>query len=222
MRRCGAKDSWTTEGVDLNCYLVREFQAMAEIASLLGQDREALSCRRQAQDLWSKIDSVLWHEADGFYYDRNERTGKPVRVKSISGLLPLWLGLVPEAKAARLVKEHLLNPAEFWLEYPVAAWAKTEPDHGQDLTDWGCNWRGTTWIPTNYMLMHGLMRCGFSDIARDLAYKTFELAVSKNRTTREYYNAETGAGKGLETLSGPAAELPAWRLNREKAIRGGN
>ena len=99
-----------------------------------------------------------------------------MKVKSAAGFLPLWAGIVSPRRAERLVKEHLTNPEEFWIEFPIACYAKTEPDYVQgDIRDWGCNWRGSTWIPTNYMIMHGLIDYGYADIARELARKTVEL-----------------------------------------------
>ena len=203
--RAGGLNKCEIEGVDLNCYLVREYQAMAEIASLLKMTDKEKIYKLKAGLLWEKIDSTLWDDKDGFYYDRNEKTGEIVRVKSVAGLIPLWLGLVSEEKAKRLIEEHLLNPNEFWLEFPLAAWSKSEPDYDQNADDWGCNWRGTTWIPTNYMLMHGLMNYGYFDDARKLAYKNLDMVLNKNNVTREYYNAETGGGKGLNPFWGWSA-----------------
>jgi hypothetical protein len=205
MPRADAYGSWTVEGTDLNIYLVRELQAMAKLVERRGLADKARRFRDASRAIRQAVDDLLWDERDGFYYDRNERTGKPIRIKTIAGLLPLWLDHLDAGRAKRLVEEHLLNPDAFWLKYPVASWAKDEPGYDQDATDWGCNWRGTTWIPTNYVLMHGLMRHGYEDTARELAYRTFDLALARNRTTREYYNAETGEGKGLDPFWGWSA-----------------
>ena len=142
----------------------------------------------------------------GEFYDRNERTGKRIRVKSVSGFTPLWIGIVPKQRAQRLIAEHLLNEREFWLQYPVAGYAKSEPDYFQaPWTQDNCNWRGTTWIPTNYMLFHALLDYGYQKQAKELANRTFDLVLRQNRVTREYYNAETGAGQGLNPFWGWSA-----------------
>jgi len=94
-----------------------------------------------------------------------------------------------------MVNEHLLNPTEFWLTYPVASYAKTEPDYYQG-SHHECNWRGSTWVPLNYMIFHGLQHYGFHKEARELATRLFDMAVLKNPVLREYYNAETGDGLG--------------------------
>lgn len=199
--RLGYDGVMEVEGVDLNCYLYRELCAMEVLSQKLGLVCNAVKYRKHADRLAKLINDVFWDEQDGFYYDRNERTGKPVSIKSIAGLLPLWLGIVPRDRAERLVKEHITNPEEFWLEYPLATWAKNEPGYYQQRLGDECAWMGATWIPTNYMVFHGLIRYGYRDIARELALKTYALAIG-NPETREYYNGETGAGQGLNPFWG--------------------
>ena len=129
------------------------------------------------------------------YFDRNEKTGKRVYVKSATNFMPLFAGAATTARAKRTIHEHLRNPEEFWLTYPVASYAKTEPDYYQGSHK-ECNWRGPTWAPTNYMIFQGLRRYGYHDLARDLATRLFDMSVRKNSVLREYYNAETGDGLG--------------------------
>jgi len=199
-RRLGYMDVMEYEGVDLNCYLVRELDAMARIAAALGLPEDQAAFETHARTLREDIDRVFWHEEDGFYYDRNERTGQLNRLKSIAGFLPLWANAAPKDRARRLIREHLLNPEEFWLKYPVATWAKSEPDYYPEKRNM-CNWMGSTWIPTNYMVFRGLVQYGYTDIARELADKTFELVVSEV-DLREFYNGETGCGLGRNPFWG--------------------
>lgn len=200
-RRLGYINVMTVEGVDVNCYLVRELLAMAEIATEISLTDEAEDFRLRAEKLSNLINETFWDETDGFYYDRDERKNMPVKAKSIAGLIPLWLGIVSENKAKRLVKEHITNPEEFWIPYPLATWAKSEPDYYQQPRKDECNWMGPTWIPTNYMIFHGLMKYGYKDVARELAEKTFHM-VLQEPVTFEYYNGETGTGQGLNPFWG--------------------
>ena len=66
--------------------------------------------------------------------------------------------------------------------------------------DIGCNWRANTWIPTNYMTVHGLVRYGYINEARMLADKTAELVNKAGN--REYFVTETGEGQGLKVFWG--------------------
>jgi putative isomerase len=200
-RRLGLDGVMAVEGVDLNSYLVRELWAMAEIAGEIGRAEDAGGFREQALQLSDQINNVFWDEADGFYYDRCERGGELVKIKSIAGLIPLWLGIAPPERAKRLVEEHVLNPAEFWLPYPLATWSKSEPDYYQERRGGECTWMGATWVPTNYMVFHGLLHYGYTAAARELADKTFRMALDE-AATREYYNGETGSGQGLNPFWG--------------------
>jgi hypothetical protein len=118
-----------------------------------------------------------------------------------------------------MVKEHLLNEKEFWLAYPVASYAKTEPDYYQGSHN-ECNWRGPTWAPTNYMIFQGLMRYGFTEEAKTLSDRLLEMAVEKNPVLREYYDAETGLGLGQTTTScGRRCSLTSSSFRNCGAIR---
>jgi hypothetical protein len=200
--RAGDLDSFQDEGVDLACYLVRELQAMAIISAKLGKPSDQTMYEQHAAQLSDLINKVFWDEKDGFYYDRNEKTGKIVKVKSVAGFIPLWVGVATPERAKRLVEEHLLNGKEFWLKYPVASYAQTEPDYYQGSRSGECNWRGTAWIPTNYMIFHGLVGYGYDDAAKQLALKTFHLAMDENPVTREFYDADTGKGNGMNPFWG--------------------
>ena len=196
VRRLGLINVMEYEGVDLNCYLVRELDAMAQIADELELHDDAAGFRIHGDALRHLIDSTLWDDVDGFYYDRSEKTGHLNRILSVAGFMPLWARAATKERADRLVKEHLLNEKEFWLKYPVATWSRSEPDYFQQRKGGECTWMGATWIPTNYMVFRGLMNYGYTDVARELAEKTFELVASE-ADLREYYNGETGSGQGL-------------------------
>ena len=202
LSRSGDLDSYFDEGVDLACYLVRELQAMGITSGKLGKTKEQNEYQQHAKELTKLINNVFWDEKDGFYYDRNEKTGKRIRVKSVAGFFPLWAGVATPAQARRLVREHLLNEKEFWLPYPVATYAKTEPDFYEGTKRGECNWRGSAWIPANYMIFHGLIKYGYDKEARELADRTYKMVLDRNPVSREYYDSETGQGYGMNPFWG--------------------
>jgi hypothetical protein len=209
--RGGALGAFEIEGVDLASYLVRELRAMAAIAHQIGLAADVKSYNDRAERLIKLINATFWDEADGMYYDRNEKTGKLVKVKSATCFMPLFAGAATPDRARRTVREHLLNEKEFWLAYPVASYARTEPDYYQGSHN-ECNWRGPTWAPTNYMIFQGLMRYGFAAEAKILAARLLEMAVEKNAALREYYDAETGLGLGQTRFWGFTALYYGMRL----------
>lgn len=184
------------EGVDLNCYLYRECMAYAKICEYKNRKDLMQKYRNYAEEKRKAV-QTMWDDQDGIYYDKDERDGSTIRVKSVSCLLPLWAGIANPDQARRMIYEHILNPNEFWRPYPLPALAATEagysPTHLEG--DIGCNWRANTWVPTNYMVMHGLMDYGYNDLAEYIAYKTRKLIEKSG--DREYYLTETGEGTGL-------------------------
>jgi putative isomerase len=194
--RGGALGAFEIEGVDLASYLIRELQAMAVIATHLKLNADSKAFNHHADQVAKLINATFWDDEQGMYFDRNEKTGKRVNVKSATNFMPLFAGAATHARARRMIHEHLLNPEEFWLTYPVASYAKAEPDYYQGSRNKECNWRGPTWAPTNYMIFQGLRRYGYHAEARELATRLFNMALVKNSILREYYNAETGEGLG--------------------------
>jgi neutral trehalase len=175
--------------------LIRELRAMAVIATHLGNKADAAAFNQHSDEVARLINSVFWDEKQGMYFDRNEKTGQRVYVKSVTNFMPLFAGAATPERAKRMIHEHLLNPDEFWLKYPVASYARTEPDYYQGSYH-ECNWRGPTWVPTNYMIFQGLRDYGYHQEARELARRLFHMAVVWNPILREYYNAESGDGLG--------------------------
>jgi len=194
--RAGAMAAFEIEGVDLASYLVRELRAMSVIAAHLNLKADERAFNTHADQLVKLMNDIFWDERDGMYYDRNEKTGNLVKVKAATCFMPLFARAATPERAKRMIREHLLNPNEFWLAYPVASYAKTEPDYYQAPLQKECNWRGPTWAPTNYMIFQGLMHYGYTAEAKQLAARLFDMAVLKNPVLREYYNAETGEGIG--------------------------
>ena len=216
-RRAGVYHSDTVEGVDLNVYIARELDCLALLADRLDLVGEAEGFRTDAAARRDAINEHLWDEESGFYLDRHERTGERQRAFSVAGFLPLWDGTATPERAERLVREHLTNEETFWLPHPIATWSKQEPDYYQMRADHECTWRGACWIPTNYMVFQGLRRYGYDDIAEDLAYRTCAMALNE-ATTREFYNAETGTGQGLDPFWGWSSLAYTMPLEFEAGI----
>ena len=209
------------EGVDLNCYLVRECRAFAKLAKLKGKDKLAKEYETIANERTATIQKYLWDEKDGFFYDQKLNPKEPmakslpgsklnaltnnksrIPVKTIGAFAAIWAGVATPEQAKRMITEHLLNPHEFWTAYPIPALAKSELWYSTvPLTgDLGCSWRANTWMPTNYMLYHASNNYGYGIVASAIAQRTNELMQKAGN--REYYNSETGEGCGLNPFWG--------------------
>ena len=191
-----------SKGVDLNCYLVRELRAFAALATSLERTEDAAETTQKADALADRIRTRMWNEEEGFFFDLDLRTGKQIPVKAVSGFAPLWAKVATPEQAERLVHEHLFNAAEFWTPQAVATISKSQPGYSRELLpkDLGCNWRACVWIPTNYMLYHGLRYYGYNQLGSILARTTHRLVEKSGN--REWYDSETGEGCGLDPFWG--------------------
>jgi len=96
----------------------------------------------------------------------------------------LLIALPPEI-ADRLVA-HLTDERQFWTRYPVPTVAMDDPKYMP-----GRMWRGPTWVNVNYLLIEGLQRSGYPELARELRRRTLDLINSRD-DIYEYYDPLTG------------------------------
>jgi glycogen debranching enzyme len=209
--RAGLWRSFYCEGADLNSFLYLDCLAAEKIALAKGFQDDAINFANEARRKKELIQKLLWDQKDGFFYDRDIRTDKRIRVKSVTGLYSLWAGIPDQEQAKRVVDEHILNSKEFWSDYPLPSYAMNERNYTQHhvppplidiyyaLEEGHSNWRGGLWPHANYFVAHGLQRYGFQREARLLAQKGYELAA-QDKSIREWYDAETGAALGAHAL----------------------
>jgi putative isomerase len=181
-----------TEGVDLQCYLYREYLAMAILGEKLHRPEDAKIYREKAKSLARLVREKMWSVRDGMFLNIDSRTGKFVLVKTWTNFVPLWAGIATKAQAQQMIGAHLLNPKEFWAPNGIRTISKTEPPYNPRSG----YWRGPVWVISDYLLMHGLMNYGYRQQAEELARRTVNLLVRDLETTggmNENYNPETGA-----------------------------
>ncbi|MGH9430987.1 MAG: amylo-alpha-1,6-glucosidase [Terriglobia bacterium] len=186
-----ARPANVTEGVDLQCYLYREYLALSILADKLGRLEDAAAYHKKAANLKALVQTKMWSDADGMFLNINSTTGQFVRVKTWTNFVPLWAGIATPAQAQRTIQGHLLNPREFWAVYGVRTLAPDEPLYNPRSG----YWRGPIWVVSNYLLMHGLMNYGYKKEAQELAGKTVSLLIHDLQTTggmNECYDPENG------------------------------
>jgi hypothetical protein len=170
---------------------VADCRALAEIADALGRRTEALELRARAERYSASL-QTLWDEKTGMFLNRNLDTGAPSPRMSPTNFYPLVGRVATPRQADRMVREHLLNPAEFWGDWVIPSIARSDPAFkDQDY------WRGRIWGPMNYLVYLGLLNYDQPVARRQLAEKS--LALFNNEWTQkghvhENYNAITGSG----------------------------
>ena len=92
------------------------------------------------------------------FYDVVEGTHEKFSgVKNPNMFLPLWAGVpLPQAEVDRIVKQHMLNPKEFFRELPFPSLSFDNPKY-----DSGGYWRGRIWPHFVFWMAQTLWNTGY-------------------------------------------------------------
>lgn len=210
----------SSAAIFLNALLYADLRAAEIVARRVGESALAGRVAEQAAQLAVAVQRHLWDERDGFFYTLDVQTrqrtephryfgtlhanlvptwpGVLLKIMTWSGFLTLWSGLATPAQAERMVREHLLNPSQFWSEWGPRTLAKDERMY-DPATSRGnpSNWLGPVWLVSSYTIWEGLRRYGFHGESRQLAERTILMMQRDQQACgawHENYNPETGAG----------------------------
>ena len=92
---------------------VMDCDALEELAREIGKMAEAEELAKRA-DFYRKNLSVLWDEKSGIYRNKRTDTGEFSEHISPTNFYPLLAKAPSQQQAERMIKEHLLNPDEFY------------------------------------------------------------------------------------------------------------
>ena len=176
-------DGMPVESPDLNTYLYLQQEALARIAAVIGEKDDVQTWQQQAHTTAQRMIESSWDEESGFFWATHN--GARVNVRTPFSLFPLLTGQLPPEISARLVA-HLTDERQFWSRYPVPTVAMDDPKYNPRQM-----WRGPTWVNVNYLLIEGLQRSGYPDLARELRRRTLDL-IGGQDDIYEYYDPESG------------------------------
>lgn len=130
---------------DMNAVFYGDRTALAEMAALLGREREAETWRDKAREARERMLELLYDPEDEFFYDR-DRHGKLRKFLSISITNVFTERVLTQAEFDRVYDRHMKDPAEFWTPYPFPSLALSDPGCVQDRdgNSWGFYSQGLT------------------------------------------------------------------------------
>lgn len=173
------------DAVDFNSFMALEYKIMAEFATLLGEEKEAINFQNKHKKLCYMINEFLWNEDLGFYMDFDTKTQSQSEILASSGFLPLICGAPTQAQAEKLAA-HLNNRETFATALPVSSIAACSAKYySKDM------WRGPVWTNLNWLIAYGLNNYGLKTEADNLISRTIEEQVKmyeKYGTFFEFYD----------------------------------
>ncbi len=206
-----ASDVFQVEEVLFNCVYGDSLRCLAWMLRSVplpsdweGADAVAQELDARAGRVTSGLMAKCWDDDVGVFWDLWVKDEKPLRILTFTSLFPLILEDLHPDVVRRLLKEHLLEPAEFWTRYPVPSVALDEPSFDPSFRSQAI-WRGPAWVNVNWYLYWGLVKHGYGEIATELAHRTLDMVLRGG--FHEFFNPLTGEGLGAEDFSSTALVL---------------
>lgn len=177
--------------VGLSSLYIMDCKLLALIAQELGYKKDVKELRKRAKQYSIELQK-LWDEEEGLYYNQRTDTGKKNPRISPTNFYPMLANIPSQTQAERMVKEHLMNPQEFWGEWVIPATPRNDPAFKDN--DY---WRGRIWAPLNFLVYMGLQNYDLPEVRKAVAQKSKALLLKewlKDGSVYENYDSVLGEG----------------------------
>lgn len=195
IKRILTRTQFTIEDISFNSILIRANQHLVDIAKLIKAEvpEPLLSSMKKTERALEQ----LWDPHAGQYFSREFVSHRLLRTPSIGTLMPLYTGTIPKERAKQLVKL-LEDEQQFGAHFPVPS-APLSSEYFSPMR----YWQGPSWVNTNWLIIDGLRRYGFTDHAEALRESTIDMV--KQSGFYEYFSPLDGKPSGAENFSWTAA-----------------
>jgi putative isomerase len=190
----GARRLWA---VDLNCYMVMLYRALAFFAWRLGNTADKGLWEAYAEKLAERINEALYDPQQQAYLDRDFESGQFSTVFSPASFMPLYLQIASQERIETMAA-HALNPAKFYPGMPTVAYDDPKYESGG-------YWRGPTWLNIAYFALKGLKDCGYREQAEAMRQNLLDWCAANPDHLYEYYDSRNGQGLGARQFGWTAA-----------------
>lgn len=175
---------------DISIQMVQYADSISKIATEVGDTANAHKYAEERDRIRALIDSTLWDETDGFYYNYDRTKGALTKIKTPTGLWAMTAGVASKKQAEKLVHS-MLNSEEMFRPNGLS----TVAYNYSSFKPTGGYWNGAVWAPTSYQALDGLKKYGYEDLA-------FQMAIQHINAFSEVYKkgAYDRNGNFLHTL----------------------
>lgn len=196
----GAKNLWP---IDLNCYMVMEYRALAAIAKELERFGEAVLWLEKEKRTVSLIKERMWNSEKHMFNDVNFETGEISDVLTPAIFMPLYIGIASPQQAEDMAK---IAEKDFRGKMPTVTF--DHPSYGIGY------WRGTTWLNVAFFAAKGLKNYDLP-IADEIKNNIIEMCFREKEGICENYESHTGKGLCCKNFSWSSVFLIEFILGFE-------
>ena len=163
--------------VDISSEMTLFARNLSEMAMILGKTKEASSYQKEADELSVLINEKMWNSEDEFYYDLTLME-LHIPSKTIAGFWPLIAEVPDDEIAAALVRE-LNDTTTFNRKHRPPTLAATQ----EDYNPLGGYWNGSVWAPTTMMVVRGLEKFDYHELADEIAMNHLKNVIKVYKET---------------------------------------
>lgn len=185
--------------IDFNAAQAMNALYLSELGDILNDKEISFKYKRHYFGLKTKINSLMWDEAAGLYVDL-DKNGKQLGVKNLGTFWTLLAEIPNDAKIERLIS-HLKNPETFGTPNPFPTLAACE----KNFDARGCGPNGSVYPHLTFMVIKGLEKYGYFDLARETAIRHLYYMLD---TLHPEGNKRGNVWEAYKPLQDGAAEWP--------------
>jgi hypothetical protein len=209
------KQDQKLERVDLTAYVYGDAKNLSRVLDAIGDKEGAAHYAGIADTIAKVVEKVMWDPETKFIYSVEPNEHKKAMVKEVVGVYPFYFSMFPADTPCVTAWSSLLDPEEFWTDWPVASASKKCPAYSQDITFHGkdvggCMWNGPTWPHANSIVLSAMAATlrdfpesplkveDFHKLLRSFTMAQFLDQDPKYPWTGEYYNGDNAKWRTTE------------------------
>ena len=173
--------------MDFMGYSFASRDTLREISERLGNG-QAEFWRGKAEQVRGKVRACLWDEEKGACFDR-DRQGRVMPVLTHNNLRCMYWGMFTREMADRFVRDHLLNPGEFWTPMPLPSVSVSDPLFRNAPEN---NWSGQAEGLTYQRAILALERYGYEKIVTRLGRRLMKAVMEGGYVFTQQFDPFTG------------------------------
>jgi len=178
--------------VGLTSLYIADCNALAEIATELGEEADARELQRRANRYAENLEELMWDKWFGLHLNRYTDTKELSKRISPTNFYPLLAASTTPTRADRMINYHFFYKKEFYGDWIIPSIARNDTAYSDNSY-----WRGRIWAPMNFLVYLGLRNYDFPRTRQKLSDRSAALLLKdwrEHRYVNENYNAETGEG----------------------------
>ena len=173
--------------MDVMSYSFACRDTLRAISVILRDGRERLWAAK-ARKVADRLRAALWDERQGACFDR-DKAGRVIPVLTHNNLRCMYWGSFSPAMADRFVRDHLLNPREFWTPLPLPSVAASDPAFRNVPEN---NWSGQCEGLTYQRAIRALENYGYYSLVTQLGRKLFRAVIDGGYHFTQQFDPFTG------------------------------